>query len=382
MIVPRAAPPREKARREEAERLDVELLSAIGGGWENPLTEEEFDRLARGVFAHQFRFLPAYRRLCELQGVSAPADVASWRQIPPVPTGAFKVGRWATFPVEAEVVAFRTSGTTWAGSGVHRLDTLGLANAAILKSARRYVLPDRERIRSLFLSPPPARGRDSSLVHMFAVYAEAFGEPGSAFLLDGGTGGRISPRVIADALDAAVEDAAPVLVAGAALAWLGVLESVPGSWALPPGSRSLVTGGFKGRSRTADPGGLARTIDDRLGISRSHQLEEYGMTELSSQFYDAGLRQALGFEDGTAEGFRVPPWMRVRIVDPTSGRDVAAGETGAVVHYDLANRGSALAVQTSDLGIPVLGGFRLAGREPGAEARGCSLAAELWLERG
>lgn len=106
------------------------------------------------------------------------------------------------------------------------------------------------------------------------------------------------------------------------------------------------------------------------------------MTELSSQFYDGGLRRALGFEEEAGDGFRVPPWMRVRIVDPASGRDVASGEVGAVFHYDLANRGSALAVQTSDLGVLVDGGFRLAGREPGAEARGCSLAAELWLERG
>ena len=45
MTVPRAARPREKARREEAERLDVEILSAIGGGWEDPLTEDDFDRL-------------------------------------------------------------------------------------------------------------------------------------------------------------------------------------------------------------------------------------------------------------------------------------------------------------------------------------------------
>ena len=164
MTLPRAAPPREKARREEAERLDVEILSAIGGGWEEPLPEDEFDLLARLVFAHQFRFIPAYRQLCGLAGVSAPADVSSWREIPPVPAGAFKVSRWASFPPEAEVAAFRTSGTTQGATGVHRLDTLGLANAAILQSARRYVVPDREGIRCLFLTPPPGSARESSLI--------------------------------------------------------------------------------------------------------------------------------------------------------------------------------------------------------------------------
>ena len=379
MTAPGAAPPREKARREEAERLDVEILSAIGGGWEDPLPEEEFDRLAREVFAHQFRFIPAYRRLCELVGVSAPADVGSWREIPPVPTGAFKVGRWATFPHEADVVTFRTSGTTQGASGVHRLDTLGLANAAILKSARRYVVPDRERIRCLFLSPPPGSARESSLVHMFAVYAEAFGEPESAFVLGGRSVGAATPA----ALDAAVADGEPVLVAGAALAYLGVLETTDGSWDLPHGSRCLVPGGFKGAARRADPDRLAESIEERLGIPRTHQVQEYGMTELSSQLYDGGLRRALGFLDGPAgRGFRVPPWMRVRIVEPFSGRDVEHGESGALVHVDLANRGSALVVQTSDLGAAAEDGVRLIGREPDAEVRGCSLAAELWLERG
>jgi hypothetical protein len=378
VTLPRAAPPREKARRDEAERLDVEILSAIGGGWQDPLTEGEFDRLAREVFAHQFRFIPAYRRLCGLAGVSAPADVASWRGIPPVPAGAFKVGRWATFPPDAEVAAFRTSGTTREASGVHRLDTLGLANAAILKSARRYVVPDRDRIRCLFLSPPPGSARESSLVHMFAVYAEAFGDPGTAFVL--GSSGRSDAFA---ALDAAEDGGHPVLIAGAALAYLGLLESTERSWNFPRGSRALVTGGFKGAARHADPDALAEAIGARLGIPLSHQVQEYGMTELSSQLYDDRLRRAVGFDGEPAtEGFRVPPWMRVRVVEPFSGRDVEPGESGALVHVDLANRGSAVVVQTSDLGAAVEGGIRLAGREPGAEARGCSLAAELWLGRG
>ena len=115
------------------------------------------------------------------------------------------------------------------------------------------------------------------------------------------------------------------------------------------------------------------------------------MTELSTQYYDARLRAALGAgesvggerEDRAADshaGLVVPPWARVRIVDPADGSELAAGEVGAIVHYDLANRASALALQTSDLGAWIdAGAFELRGREPGAEARGCSLAADLWL---
>ena len=75
----------------------------------------------------------------------------------------------------------------------------------------------------------------------------------------------------------------------------------------------------------------------------------------------------------------MPPWVRTRAVDPSSLEDVAAGETGLLVHYDLANTGSVLAVQTSDIGRIVGDGFEVFGRAAGAELRGCSLAAEMML---
>ena len=45
-------------------------------------------------------------------------------------------------------------------------------------------------------------------------------------------------------------------------------------------------------------------------------------------------------------------------------------------HYDLANRGSVMAVETEDLGRAKGEGFELLGRAPGAVIRGCSLAYE------
>ncbi|HUP19246.1 MAG TPA: hypothetical protein VM778_04740 [Gemmatimonadota bacterium] len=366
---------REEARQAEAAELDAEILESIGRGWDDPLTDDEFDALARAVFAHQHRFLPVYREFCLLRGVSAPADVVSWRDIPPVPAGAFKVGRWATFPPGREAAAFRTSGTTGAAAGIHAFETLALYNAAIVPAARRYLVPDVERIRCVFLTPPPAAAPASSLVHMFAVFREAFGSPGSAFM----PGGAPEAPVL---FDAAAAGGGPVLVAGPAVAFLRVLEAAGGRrWTLPERSRVMVTGGFKGVRTSADPAALAGAIEDGLGVPRTMQVEEYGMTELSSQHYTPTLRRALGLEAAGPPGFRTPPWARVRIVDPGSGGDVAEGEEGALVHWDPANRGSALVVQTSDVGAWTgEGAFVLRGRAPGAEARGCSLAADLWLD--
>jgi hypothetical protein len=373
----------EEARQREVAGLDSEILEAIGRGWDDPLDDAGFDRLARSVFAHQFRFNPVYRQFCLLQGVGAPVDVSDWRQIPQVPTGAFKVGLWTTFPTDLVRAAFRTSGTTSSSHGVHAFDTLALYNAAIVSSARRYLVPDRERIRCLFLSPQPRHAPDSSLVHMFAVFRETLGGPGTAFLLAGEARGAGSgAATLAAALDRAMADDEPVMVAGAMLAFHHVLSDPGvGTWTLPCGSRVMVTGGFKGLRNWTDPERLADTIEGRLGIGRDHQVAEYGMTELSTQYYDARLRRALG-TDGSepGHGFEVPPWARVRIVEPSDGREVPDGEEGAIVHYDLANRGSALALQTSDLGVRSdARAFELRGRELGAEARGCSLAADLWL---
>jgi hypothetical protein len=74
-----------------------------------------------------------------------------------------------------------------------------------------------------------------------------------------------------------------------------------------------------------------------------------------------------------------PPWTRVRVLDPETGADAAPGALGSLAIWDLANTGSVLALQTADLGRSLGDGFELAGREPGAEARGCSIAADELL---
>ena len=59
------------------------------------------------VFAHQFARNAPYRAFCERRGVT-PATVASWEDVPPVPTAAFRHADLACGPPQA---VFRTSGT-------------------------------------------------------------------------------------------------------------------------------------------------------------------------------------------------------------------------------------------------------------------------------
>jgi hypothetical protein len=144
----------------------------------------------------------------------------------------------------------------------------------------------------------------------------------------------------------------------------------------------METGGFKGRSRVVERAALYREASERLGVPTSAIVAEYGMTELSSQYYDApASRERIEPRVKIA-----PPWLRPVVVDG-EGLPVPKGIVGAIRHVDLANRGSVIAIETEDLGALVSAtssgqvGLVLLGREQGAELRGCSLDAETLLAR-
>ena len=134
----------------------------------------------------------------------------------------------------------------------------------------------------------------------------------------------------------------------------------------------METGGYKGRSRSLPKRELHALISQALGIPRDHIVCEYGMSELSSQAYDRAVGPSR-FTHHVSRSFHFPPWARVQIISPETGREVGEGETGLIRVADLANVYSVMAIQTEDLGIRHGDGFALAGRAVLAEPRGCSL---------
>jgi hypothetical protein len=175
----------------------------------------------------------------------------------------------------------------------------------------------------------------------------------------------------------------PLVMLGTAFSFVHLVDYLASrklSFTLPPGSRVMETGGYKGRSRSLPKMELHALITERLGIPPSHVVCEYGMSELSSQAYDegAGVRcQVSGNPPSPASNapriYHFPPWARVQIISPEAGREVANGETGLIRVFDLANVWSVMAVQTEDLGVRRGDGFELIGRAALAEPRGCSL---------
>ena len=335
-----------------------------------------FEALALELFAFQWERCPPYRRFCEGRGVR-PATLSHWQEIPAVPTGAFKELELRSFPAQRSAHVFRTSGTSTSARGALHLDTLELYEASLLPSFARFVLPDLapgERAPILVLAPSPNEAPDSSLSHMFGVVLRELGAPESGFFLREGV--LLSDELLA-ALARAGEHGGCVALCGTTFAFVFLLDELARrgrSLALPPGTRIMETGGFKGRSRELGRDALYAEIGQRLGVPAARIVNQYGMTELGSQFYDSVLR--LPGEPRRKLG---PPWARVKLVEPVNGGPAPENELGAIAIVDLANTGSVLALQTADLGRRIGDGFDVLGREPGAEARGCSIAADELL---
>lgn len=321
--------------------------------------EERFESLAREIFNYQRRENPVYAKYCEFLGT--PERVDSWKGIPAVPQIAFKRSEIRSFPVHQTQTEFRTSGTTGEGHGKHFLPSLRLYEAAVQRGWDYFCLP---RHRLILLMQHPEDAPFSSLSRMGGFLADFRRD---RFMITQSGGFEID-RLIEALLD---HDEALTLF-GTALAFLNLLEEVPDiRLKLPPGSIVIETGGLKGSGRNIGKGDLYDRLALQLGVEIDSIWNEYGMTELSSQFYSRGVRGS----------HRAPPWMRFQIIDPDTNEEASPGKIGLLRIIDLANLWSVSAVLTRDLGIAQPdGGFLLLGRDPNALPRGCSRAMDELLQ--
>jgi len=362
-------------RRADIDRRVLEWMRELRWSY----SDKRFEELALELFAFQFEHCEIYRRFCEGRS-QTPKNVKTWRQIPAVPTSAFKETELRCFPAEETAHCFRTSGTSTDVRGSLYLDTLELYEASLLPTFRRFMFPefllpeDRAAIR--VLAPSQIEQPDSSLSHMFGVVLDTLGESGSDFDVENGE--LLFDRVLTLLVESAASEV-PITLCGTAFAFVHLIDHMNDRGVLiglPSTSRIMETGGFKGRSREIPSTELYAELKRVLGIPAERIVNQYGMTELGSQFYDSVVRAPS--EPRRKLG---PPWARIVIVDPETGHQAATGHVGSIVVIDLANTGSALALQTGDLGRAVLDGFEVIGREPGEDARGCSIGADEILIR-
>ncbi|HYL28098.1 MAG TPA: hypothetical protein VEW74_09710 [Candidatus Nitrosotalea sp.] len=349
----------------QSQALDTEILGVIER-WQatgEVLDDGAFNDLALRLFEYQLRYNEPYARYCARLGVtSAPA---SWERIPAVPAPAYKEAALTTFEPSQAALVFETSGTTLGRPGRHYMQTAALYDAALLAGFDRFTLRDGARLRYLNLVPNPAERPHSSLGYMMARVSAERGDGCAGWYVGGDT---LRIEAFEADLKAAVNARQPVCIAATAFALLHVLDAMQARgirFSLPPASRIMETGGLKGRARAVERDELYARIRDGFGLPGDAILSEYGMTELTSQYYARGSNRA----------FAGPPWLRVRVVGPDRAT-LPNGELGSLLHVDLANRSSCIAVQTEDLGTMTSEGLVLLGRANEATLRGCSLDAE------
>ena len=359
------------------------MVAAFEAGVAAP---EPFDRLACDLARYQAARIEGYARLCRARNVDVNA-LAGAGDIPAVPTDAFKMTRVATFDA-AEAgetsVTFRTSGTTIGTRGEHAVRDVATYYAAAVAFGKRWLARDLDQpVTVIVLGPSPEQAPDSSLVHMCAEFVRAFGRPAPAsatYLID--DDGVLDVGAFDERVAIALARAEPMLILGTSFAFVHFVDAVgKASFDLPRGSRVMQTGGYKGRSREVPPAVLRADLARVFDLDVRAIVGEYGMTELSSQFYERTL-----FDERSPIGvYAEPPWARVVPVDPDTLAPVAKGEVGIAKIVDLMNVDSAVAVLTQDQVRRVEGhdssGFELLGRAPGAPPRGCSIAIDEILGR-
>lgn len=338
--------------------MEQQLLSLMQGA---PFS---FAGMALDVFAYQYKRCRPYRRFCDARGRN-PGNVGDWRELPLLPVTAFKHARIYSGEGDPAHV-FQTSGTTEGPElrGRHLLAKLDLYAASARATFKQFVLPDAPRMPMLMLAQPPAERPGSSLSWYLGQQEQAYGAPGGGWFV-GSEGLRLGD--LERALHA-VEG--PVALLGTAFAFVHLVDSGL-KVRLAPGSRVMETGGFKGKSRAVERAELYSLIRHALGPDVVC-INQYGMTELSSNCYDQTLVNGSPLKGG-------PDWVQVRMLHPETLAEVPDGEPGLVAVVDLANLYSCAFLLTQDIGVRHAGGFEVLGRAPGAEARGCSIAMDQFL---
>jgi hypothetical protein len=187
--------------------------------------EESFDALGLAILRHQAEHVPAYRRLVT-QRKCDPRQAKSVRDLPAVPTDAFRLTRIAAHAPSEDVALFRTSGTTSGARGEHALSTTATYEKAALAGGRWALFFDAPSAMTA-LALAPARTRpvaDSSLHFMIQLFASELAR--SAHYLQAAPDELVDLARLREACSAARHTGGPTIVMGASFAFVQLLEAL------------------------------------------------------------------------------------------------------------------------------------------------------------
>ena len=358
--------------------LDDQIYQRILGFIHRPV-DESFEALGLEVFRYQYESVHAYRRFCEERGAN-PASVRHIDDVPAVSNVAFKYvdlsADLSTDDARLSPLVFLTSGTTQGRErrGRHIVPRPEIYRASAIAHLRTMLFPEEPRMTMLAMHPTADAMPESSLARMIGWCVEEFGAGAS---LAAASRERVDTGVAIRFLAKAEASGEPVCILGTTAAFATLFSELRErgeKYRLAKGSRMMDTGGAKGQAIPLTADEVILAAGDLLAIAPAMVINEYGMTEMCSQLYDATPLNSPGVTEASERLKIPPPWLRVTARDPITLMPVADGEIGLLTFFDLANVGSVSAVMTEDLGIVERGRVRVLGRGVAGEARGCALA--------
>ena len=338
-----------------------------------------FEPLALEVFRYQCANVPPYRAYVEALGSTRRRCAPSTRSRRSARSLSSTCGRKASLrrPDLGPALPDQRH-HDWAGRARrHLVLRPEIYRASALAHLRRMFFPDNRRIAILALHPTADRMPESSLSQMISWAIEEFGASSGEETVCTATPAGVDIASATAFLEDRTRRNEPVaiLATTAACARLfGALEEAGKPLRLPPGSRLMDTGGAKGQATPLSAAGIVALAGRWLGLAPEMVINEYGMTEMCSQLYDATAFNSARRDPADSRRKLAPPWLRPFALDPARLRPVADGQPGVLAFFDLANVASVSMLLTEDLGTVEDGAVRIFGRAATAEARGCALA--------
>jgi len=314
------------------------------------------------VFKFQYENNEVYRKFCNFLGKNK-RNVKEIKDIPLMPVRFFKRYEIKTFRGKPKL-SFISSGTSEGIRSKSFYKDIEFINKSILTSFEYFLLPDNIRTNFYIFFEPFNVRKNSSLSYMLSLVSGNFSR--KTYFIYERTQYEYAFRKLKN-------ERKPVLILGTTISlydFMSFLKEKDRVLYLEKGSRIMDTGGWKGRRVSIRGSVLLNMYRRYFNISETHVINEYGMCELASQFYDITLRKYIFEKKKTRYKYSLP-FLKFRIIND-EGEDDKRGLIGIL---DLFNLDTCSFLLTPDMGREKGKGFEIIERVDD-ELRGCALISE------
>ena len=326
------------------------------------LSNDDFISILKALIEYQYNNNELIKRYIDRMEFSL-EKIEDIESLPFIPISAFKEFDISIITPEEASITFISSGTTTSIRSRHYFseEQVELYKKALWQTYKNLVFADKEPYPIFSMIHPLELQPQSSLSFMVHHLVEKTGNDSKYFF----DGDKIDFKKLYRTIRSLNY---PIVLFTTLSALYYFVEFIgKGTLGLPEGSYIIHTGGTKGiNTRNFSMTMFEDKLVKVFNISIDNILSEYGMAELTSQFYTPPK----------STYFASPPWAKVILMDPLGKpikEDPEKNPKGAIAVVDLLNINSYIAIETEDYGQLSSTGFKVKGRLKLAEPKGCSL---------